>query len=90
MKLPDHIINIEQAFAALLIAYDEFDTIGDVIRDVHGTRIRRDLPRLQDRQTVPRIIPTYTPLVDSIPIQNKEKLLLLAVLKQPIIIPRLL
>jgi hypothetical protein len=78
MKLSEHIVDIERVFAALLQAYDDFDPIGDVIREIHGTRICRDLPKLRDRHTIPRIIPTYTPLVDSIPIQNKEKLLLLA------------
>jgi hypothetical protein len=52
-----------------------------LIRDNHGTRIRRDLPRTRHRDTIPRLPTTYLPLAFHTALYNKEKLLQLAAFK---------
>jgi hypothetical protein len=78
MKLSMRDIDIERAFADLLSSFNDIDPINDFRRAIQDVRVRRDLARSRHLNVIPRIIPTYTPQETTIPIKNKEKLLLLA------------
>jgi hypothetical protein len=78
MKLSPHLLQVEQAYQAMMGAASDLDPITFPRPFYNAVRPRRDLPRYRNPASVPILPPQVTPDSHVPPAICKEKLLLLA------------